>query len=189
MLLTSTRSVGNFIDCWCVDHQCVSQITLVLRLSAPRYFVLTIEPQEMSSGTCSGWRSICIRLDPSASICGRSLPLTRHVRVDKLTVADGCLLGCCAVSSDRSLPAFQRSLLPPSSGRWLNVYQTTRRNISEDSHLNSRRRENLKCHQVNNSHSLSNVSEIVMTIIRNLLVLFIFISRHGLAPWHFPIQN
>jgi hypothetical protein len=31
---------------------------------------------------------------------------------------DGCLLGCCAVYSGRSLPTFQRCLLPPSSGRW-----------------------------------------------------------------------
>jgi hypothetical protein len=30
---------------------------------------------------------------------------------------DGCLLGCCAVWSGRSLPTFQRCLLPPSSGR------------------------------------------------------------------------
>jgi hypothetical protein len=30
---------------------------------------------------------------------------------------DGCLLGCSAVLSGRSLPTFQRSLLPPSSGR------------------------------------------------------------------------
>jgi hypothetical protein len=31
---------------------------------------------------------------------------------------DGCLLGCNTMQSGRSLPAFQRSLLPPSSGRW-----------------------------------------------------------------------
>jgi hypothetical protein len=30
---------------------------------------------------------------------------------------DGCILGCCAVQSGRSLPTFQRYLLPPSSGR------------------------------------------------------------------------
>jgi hypothetical protein len=29
---------------------------------------------------------------------------------------DGCLLGCCAMQSGRSLPTFQRCLLPPSSG-------------------------------------------------------------------------
>jgi hypothetical protein len=29
---------------------------------------------------------------------------------------DGCLLGCSAVQSGRSLPTFQRSLLPPSPG-------------------------------------------------------------------------
>jgi hypothetical protein len=31
---------------------------------------------------------------------------------------DGCLMGCCAVKSGRSLPTFQRCLMPPSSGRW-----------------------------------------------------------------------
>jgi hypothetical protein len=54
---------------------------------------------------------------------------------------DDCFLCCCAVQSGRSLPTFQRYLLPPSSGRWVltsetsvNFYQTTRRNIPEDSH-------------------------------------------------------
>jgi hypothetical protein len=32
---------------------------------------------------------------------------------------DGCLLGCIAVYTGISLPTFQRSVLPPSSGRWL----------------------------------------------------------------------
>jgi hypothetical protein len=31
----------------------------------------------------------------------------------------------------------------------VNIYQTTRRNIPEDSHLHTRRRENLKSHKVN----------------------------------------
>jgi hypothetical protein len=31
---------------------------------------------------------------------------------------DGCLLGCRAVETGASLPAFQKSLLPPSSGRF-----------------------------------------------------------------------
>jgi hypothetical protein len=49
---------------------------------------------------------------------------------------------------------FQRGLLPPSSGCMMeavstsemsvNFYQTTRRNIPEDSHLHNRRLENLK---------------------------------------------
>jgi hypothetical protein len=64
---------------------------------------------------------------------------------------DGCLLGCCAVLSGRTLPTFHRCLLPPSS-RWrvLNFYQTTRRNDPEDSHLHARRRENLNCHSEQN---------------------------------------
>jgi hypothetical protein len=33
----------------------------------------------------------------------------------------------------------------------VNFYQTTRRNISEDSHLHARRREKLKSHSVNNA--------------------------------------
>jgi hypothetical protein len=32
---------------------------------------------------------------------------------------DGCLLGCSAVWTGVSLPTFQRSVLPPSSGRWV----------------------------------------------------------------------
>jgi hypothetical protein len=36
---------------------------------------------------------------------------------DLLQVEDCCLLGCSTVYSGRSLPTFQRSLLPPSSGR------------------------------------------------------------------------
>jgi hypothetical protein len=35
---------------------------------------------------------------------------------------DGCLLGCSTVLSGRSLPAFQRTLLPPSSRRWVKAY-------------------------------------------------------------------
>jgi hypothetical protein len=75
---------------------------------------------------------------------------------------DSCLLGYCAVLSGRSLPTFQRCLLPPSSGPTsiialmmeavstsetsVNFYQATRRNIEEDIHLHTRRRENLKSH-------------------------------------------
>jgi hypothetical protein len=51
---------------------------------------------------------------------------------------DGCLLGCCAVWSGRCLLKFQRCLLPPSSGR----------NNPEDSHLHTRRRENLKSRHI-----------------------------------------
>jgi hypothetical protein len=47
---------------------------------------------------------------------------------------DGCLLGCCAVYSGRSLPQFQRCYF----------YRTTWRNNPEDSHLHTRHRENVK---------------------------------------------
>jgi hypothetical protein len=65
-----------------------------------------------------------------------------------------CLLTCCAMLSGRSLPTFQKCLLPPSamleaantSETSVNFYQTIRRNISEDSHLHTRRREKLKSH-------------------------------------------
>jgi hypothetical protein len=53
---------------------------------------------------------------------------------------DGCLLGCCAVSSGRSLRTFRRCLLPPSSGL----------NNPEDSHLHARRCENMKSHSLCN---------------------------------------
>jgi hypothetical protein len=49
---------------------------------------------------------------------------------------------------------YQRCLLPPPSlwssstpETWVNFYQTTRRNNPEDSHLHTRRRENLKSHR------------------------------------------
>jgi hypothetical protein len=60
---------------------------------------------------------------------------------------DDCLLGCCAMSSGRCLPTFQRCLLPPSSDHHLlmeaastyemsvNFYQTTRCNNPEGSHF------------------------------------------------------
>jgi hypothetical protein len=37
-------------------------------------------------------------------------------KVTQFKHEDGCLLGCNAMQSRRSLPMFQRSLLPPSSG-------------------------------------------------------------------------
>jgi hypothetical protein len=60
---------------------------------------------------------------------------------------DECLLGCCAVLSGRSLPTFQRCLLPLSLGlitlmeaasiseTLVNFYQATRRNNPQDSHI------------------------------------------------------
>jgi hypothetical protein len=56
---------------------------------------------------------------------------------------DVCLLGWNAVQSGRSLPVFQRYLLPPSSGRpwwWrqqINFYQTTQHYNPQDSHLHA----------------------------------------------------
>jgi hypothetical protein len=47
---------------------------------------------------------------------------------------DGCLLGCSAV------------LAASTSETLVNFYQTTRRNNLEDSHLHTRRHENLKFH-------------------------------------------
>jgi hypothetical protein len=46
------------------------------------------------------------------------------------------------------IPTFQRCLLPPSSGLLINFHQTTTCNIPEDSHLQTRRCENLKFHQI-----------------------------------------
>jgi hypothetical protein len=44
--------------------------------------------------------------------------VTMSARLQVLTTdEEGCLLGCCAVLSVRSLPTFQRYLLPPSAGR------------------------------------------------------------------------
>jgi hypothetical protein len=44
--------------------------------------------------------------------------LVIHIEGRTLTKDEnGCLLGCNAEYSGRSLPTFQRSLLPPSSGR------------------------------------------------------------------------
>jgi hypothetical protein len=46
---------------------------------------------------------------------------------------DDCLLGCCDVSE-----------VFAASETSVNFYEATRRNIPEDSHLHTRRRENLK---------------------------------------------
>jgi hypothetical protein len=48
---------------------------------------------------------------------------------------DGCLLGCCTLWTGRSLPTFQRCLLPPSSRLSVNVCQTTKRNNPEENHF------------------------------------------------------
>jgi hypothetical protein len=60
---------------------------------------------------------------------------------------DDCLLACCAVSSGRSLPTFRKCVEAASTSETsVNFYQSTRRNIPEDSHLHTCRRENLKSH-------------------------------------------
>jgi hypothetical protein len=73
-----------------------------------------------------------------------------HLDCGSCEISDSCgggyeddwLLGCCAVLSGRSLPTFQRSLLPAllmeaasTSETSVNFYQTTRRNNPEDGHL------------------------------------------------------
>jgi hypothetical protein len=70
---------------------------------------------------------------------------------------DGCRRGCSAAETVMSLPTFQRSLLVPSSRRWVlmmeavrtswnvvNLHRSTRRYDPEDRHLRTHRRENLK---------------------------------------------
>jgi hypothetical protein len=49
---------------------------------------------------------------------------------------DGCLLGCCVLQSGRSLPTFQRCMLPTSWG-WTasDFYQITRRCVPKYTHL------------------------------------------------------
>jgi hypothetical protein len=42
-----------------------------------------------------------------------------------------------------------RAIIANTSGTSVNFYQTTRRNIPEESHLHTRRRENLKSHKEN----------------------------------------
>jgi hypothetical protein len=70
---------------------------------------------------------------------------------------DGCLLGCCFVYSGKSLLTFQlRAPMNEAAGTSetsVNIYQTTRLNIPEDSYLDSRRRENLKFHIIMNFNS------------------------------------
>jgi hypothetical protein len=60
----------------------------------------------------------------------------------KKTIEDGCLLGCCAVQSGRS---FRGACCLHHQGDAHHdvVYQPTRRNNPEDSHLHTRR-ENMK---------------------------------------------
>jgi hypothetical protein len=73
---------------------------------------------------------------------------------------DGYLLACSAVSSGRSLLAFQRQLISlmmeaaSTSETLVNFYQTTRRYIPEDSQLHNRRRENLKSYWVKTYRSV-----------------------------------
>jgi hypothetical protein len=74
---------------------------------------------------------------------------------------DDCLLGCCAAWSGRSLPTFQRCLLPPSSGlialmmevvstseTLVDFYQTTRCNITETAIFITRLLKNLNSHRL-----------------------------------------
>jgi hypothetical protein len=68
--------------------------------------------------------------------------MNRHIATDhklKIWGEDGCLLVCSAVQSGRSLPTFQRSLLPLSSGIIALMIDAV-----EDSHIRTHRHENLK---------------------------------------------
>jgi hypothetical protein len=56
------------------------------------------------------------------------------------------LLGCTAVFLIECQPTFRRYVLPPSSGRLIDIQLRTRQYISEDSELHTHRRENLKSH-------------------------------------------
>jgi hypothetical protein len=60
---------------------------------------------------------------------------------------DGYILDCCTVKSGRHLLTFQRCLLPASSGRLVSVEKLlpdyTAQQPRRDSHLHTRRRENL----------------------------------------------
>jgi hypothetical protein len=87
-------------------------------------------------------------------------------------------LGCNAMQSRRSLPMFQRSLLPPSSG-WspllmeaertsetlVNFYQTTWCYNPEDSHLCTHCHENLMLVTSNNNLTVE-INRRLLTAIR-----------------------
>lgn len=79
--------------------------------------------------------------------------LTASVKKQQIT-EDGCVLGSCAMQSNRSISTFRRCLPLPSSGRlpWRAVcasntsvylYGTTRRNIPEYSHLRTCRHDSI----------------------------------------------
>jgi hypothetical protein len=70
---------------------------------------------------CTGHASTCLvaqadRETWTGWYCNTATLALDHV--NEMFSEDGCLLGCSAVYSGRSLQTFQRSLLPPSSGRW-----------------------------------------------------------------------
>jgi hypothetical protein len=71
---------------------------------------------------------------------------------------DKCLLGCLAVYSGRSLPTFQRYLLPPSSGRSLAP-------LIKDSHLHACCRVNLKSRKVYSSYRHQFVFEFISKMV------------------------
>jgi hypothetical protein len=76
---------------------------------------------------------------------------SKHANMQK--VEDNCLLGCCVVQTDISEVLIYDPWLialmmekASTSETSVNFYQTTLCNIPEDSHLHTRRRENLKSH-------------------------------------------
>jgi hypothetical protein len=82
--------------------------------------------------TCS--QSYVSRIYYHVSICFKSentvanlLELIPHKQANS---KEDCILGYCAVWSGRSLPTFQRCLLPPSSGRWGLIASTSETSVN-----------------------------------------------------------
>jgi hypothetical protein len=68
---------------------------------------------------CSVWNLVTGKCILVHMIFHNLIPVCRIWGSHAGEYEDGCVLGCSAVKSGRSLPTFQRSLLPPSSGRWV----------------------------------------------------------------------
>jgi hypothetical protein len=69
-----------------------------------------------------------------------------RINTTKSEVEDYYLVGCCAVQSGRNWPMSQVMDAVNTSETSISFYQITRRKILQNSHLQIRRRKNLKCH-------------------------------------------